>query len=148
MRSILYSALILLLAGCTSVTSNYYTQTVQSWRGGNVHDLMNRWGTPDTKVVSPNGNMFLVYKTESYRSYTAPSSPEVGVHFTGKGAPVLVSGPNPGAASNWNRGGGVITCYAGFEANPQGVIIRTQVQGAGCYSGQGFATQRGNPATR
>ncbi len=143
MRSIFCSGLVLLLAGCTSLTTNYYTQTVHGWRGGNVQNLMKEWGQPDTKVISPNGNMFLVYKTESYRSYNAPTSPQVGVHFSPNGSPILVTGPNPNMTAS--RSGGTLSCYAGFEANPQGRIIKTQIQGAGCYGSQSFANQRSNP---
>lgn len=143
MRAILCSGLILLLTGCTSVTTNYYTQTVQGWRGGNVQKLIQEWGEPNTKVISPNGNTFLVYKTESYRSYNAPASPQIGVHYTPNGTPILVTGPNPNVTAS--RGGVTLSCYAGFEANPQGRIVNTQIQGAGCYGSQSFANQRGNP---
>lgn len=142
MRYIFYTALVLLLTSCSSAANNYYTQTDRNWRGRNMQDLLKSWGTPYSKITIPNGNTLLVYKTDSYRSDNAPASPEVGVHFTGKGAPILTSGANPNSATSWGRTN-TVPCYVSFEANANGTIINTHIAGAGCYSG--FAMQRRNP---
>ena len=134
---------LILLSSCATTTSNYYTQTVQSWRGGNVTTLITRWGRADSTITAGDGNTLLVYKTEGYRTYNTTASPAVGVNYSGSGKPVIVSTPNTN--SSWSRGTMSLTCSVGFEVDKHGTIVDTQVQGPGCYGGENFAAKMGNP---
>lgn len=144
MRQLIVIGCASLLIGCASSTNNNYTQTVQSWRGGNVSNLIARWGTPNDQAVGPRGNTAYVYTTTSYQSYQAPTNPSIGVHYTAQGAPVIT---NTGSAvMNMDRAGLSLNCTAIFIADGTGKIIDTKIQGAGCYGGTDFSSRMGNPA--
>ena len=142
MRFIIGSGLIILLTSCAATMTNYYTPTVQSWRGGNINTLYQRWGRPDGRFTGPNGNVVYVYNTSNYRSNSAPSSPAIGVNFTPGGKAVVTATPN---TNNWNRGPQSLTCSSTFMVNPKGVIIDTQVSGNNCYGSESFANRMRNP---
>ena len=59
--SLLFSVV---LAGCAANARGYYTQSVQSWRGSNVSDMVKVWGQPST-VVQNGGSISYVYKQQS-----------------------------------------------------------------------------------
>lgn len=145
MRHVMLLGFIALLSGCASSTNNNYTQTVSSWRGGNASALTARWGAPDDQVTGPNGTVAYLYNTQSYRAAPNRNSPNVGVHYTGRSAPVITN-TNPAIMNGAARGSMSLNCTAIFVANRQGQIIDTQVQGMGCYGGTGFATRMGNPS--
>lgn len=138
----LYLGFLILLSGCASTKTNYYTQTVQSWHGGNVNALIKRWGIPDDRLKSPRGNIVYVYKTESYRGDSAPMSPAVGVSFTPGGTPIMTTGPN--LNNTWNRGMS-LACITAFETDANGKIISAQAQGPGCYASEALAAKMRNP---
>ena len=142
MRHIISLGLVLLLASCAAGTSSYYTQTVDSWRGGNVNALVSRWGTPDLRTPGPNGTTLYAYRVTSYHSYNNRTSPAIGVNYIG-GRPVIAVTPSTNNA--WNPGAMSIGCVAGFEANQKGVIVSTQIHGNGCYADQAFAAKHANP---
>ncbi len=142
LKTLFALGLIIPLVACTQSKTNYYTQTVQSWQGGNIYSLMKRWGMPDNRMQSSSGNRVYLYKTENYHANAAPVSPTVGVHFTPGGKPLLTTTPNPDAA--WNRGSS-LACIVAFETDPHGKIINTQIAGSGCYGSEHFARKMGNP---
>lgn len=143
MRHAIVLSLIALLSGCVSSGNSNYTQTVSTWRGGNVNTLMSRWGSPVSQVTGPKGNTAYVYNTQSYRA--APNrGPNVGVHYTGRSAPVITN-TNPAVMNATDRGSMSINCSAVFLVNPKGQIIDTQVQGVACYGGPRFMSRMGNP---
>lgn len=144
MRQVILLGLIALLTGCVSSTNGNYTQTVSSWRGGNVKTLLSRWGAPASQVTGPKGNTAYVYNTQSYRAIPNRSGPAIGVHYTGRSAPVITN-TNPAVMNAADRGSMSINCSAVFLANPQGKIIDTQVQGVACYGGSRFMSRMGNP---
>jgi hypothetical protein len=137
----------ILLSSCATTTTNYYTQTIQSWRGGNVKTLLQRFGRADSRIMAGNGNMLLIYKTENYHTYNTTASPTVGVHFNSSGKPIMTSVPNTNPS--WNRSGALsLTCSAGFEVDKHGTIVDTQVQGNGCYGDENFASKWRNPGVK
>lgn len=142
MRHLSAFGLFILLAGCASSTTNYYTQTVQSWRGANMNDLVKRWGPADDRVSGPDGNAVYVYKTESYQAYNTPTSPSIGVNFGQHGTPVITNTTHTNNV--WNRGMG-LACIAVFIATPQGKILDTRINGNGCYGSEDFAKRMANP---
>lgn len=141
-----YSVFTILLSSCTTTTDNHYTQTIQSWHGGNVNRLVERWGAPDNKVMEPNGNTVYIYKTQSYQNYNVPTSPVVGVNVSPVGTPIISVPPDTNSV--WNREPISLSCIAAFEANKEGTIVNTQIQGNGCYGSQGFANSKGNPEVK
>lgn len=145
MRKLIISGLLILLSGCTTTTNNYYQPTVNSWRGGDAKNLVDRWGMPNTKVTSPKGNSVYVYKTTSYTGNYERSSPSVGVNFSGE-RPVIVTMPNTSSATS--NSGLSMTCITVFTANRQGKIIDSQSQGNSCYGDTNFAHARSNPFTK
>lgn len=144
MRPVIVLGFAFLLTSCASTMSNYYTQTVDSWRGASANQLVKQWGTPDLRMAGPNHTTFYVYRTEGYRHYNQRTSPPVGVNYAG-GRPVIVIDQN---TNPWNQGAMVLTCAAGFEANAQGIIVNTQVKGNGCYGGDAFAQKYRNNAIK
>lgn len=144
MRHALLIALFALLAGCVSTTNSNYTQTVESWRGGNIKPLMARWGTPTEQVPGPNGTVAYLYKTQSYPTVRTAGGPNIGVHYTGRSAPVITN-TNTAVMNGADRGSISLNCTSIFVANSQGQIIDTQIEGVGCYGGSYFATRMGNP---
>ncbi|RDI40213.1 hypothetical protein [Aquicella lusitana] len=143
MRSIIVSGLVILLSGCATTTNNYYTKTVDSWRGGHVSALVKQWGPPDQRVTGTGGNTVYVYKTESYHSSGGTASPSVGVHFSPGGKPVMTTTPSLNPA--WNRGM-TLACMATFEVNSQGIITETKTLGNACYGSESFASRMRNPS--
>lgn len=134
--------LTILLAGCATTMNNYYQQTVQSWRGGSVNQLVKQWGRPDRVATGPKGNTLYVYETQNYRTVSGPTYPAVGVHVGSDGRPVMTTSPATNMA--WNRGSMSISCVAAFETDPSGKILNTEVQGSNCYGGESFAKRLSN----
>lgn len=128
LKRILGLSLILLLAGCATQSGGDYTGTVVKWRGGNVNQLVQKWGQPDQKITGPNGNTAYVYKKEGYGNFGGQYSPSVGVSFNSNGAPIFVTTPN---TNPWSRTMS-LNCITVFVANAQGEIIKTMSQGNGC----------------
>lgn len=142
MRSIIILGFTILLFSCASTMNNYYPQTVSSWQGGNVKDLIARWGVPYMSMTGPTGNKILGYQSNTFGGNNPTTTPPVAVTYDSKGKPVIVSQPN--TAINWTRGPG-FNCVAIFEANAAGTIVSTQSQGNGCFGGKGFARKMSNP---
>lgn len=142
MRFIIPLGLTILLAAC-GTTTNYYTQTVQSWNGSSLNSLASNWGQPDVQKKSPNGQVVYVYKTESYTRTNAPDVPSAGITYSADGKPVIVTHNNP--STSW-AGGAASTCTAFFIADKKGTIVETKVVGNGCYGGSSFANRMANPA--
>jgi hypothetical protein len=144
MRHLLLPLCVSLLAGCAA-TTNYYTPTVESWRGGNVDTLVQRWGTPDVRSRTSDGNVAYLYQTASYHNNAGPSSPQIGVNYTPGGRPNIITQDTNFAAS---RGGITYNCLTTFVANRQGKIVRVEEQGHGCYGNAGFANSKSNPNSK
>jgi hypothetical protein len=142
MRFIISLGLVILLTSCAGTTGNYYTSTVNSWRGGSAASLIAQWGTPDTKIVNPNGSVIYIYKTKSYDTASTSGSSPVGVNVSRTGRPVIVTPNN----ANISRSALSIHCLAVFEADAKGKIYNTEVRGQGCYGSQNFVKTKGNPA--
>lgn len=141
MRSFIFLSITLLLAGCAGSNTNYYNQTVQSWRGGNTSNLVSQWGTPDRRLGAPDGQIVYIYNTQSYRNAPLATSPAIGVNVQG-GKPVIVSTPTPHSAID--RGPTSLSCTAMFVANKQGKIIDVQAAGNGCYGSKRFSDRLSN----
>lgn len=145
MRHIISLGLVILLTSCAGTTSNYYTSTVKSWRGGNAKSLVTQWGAPDTKIVNPNGSTIYIYKTQSYGTVSTTGSNPVGVNVSRTGRPVIVT---PDNNNTWPRNSSPsISCLAVFEADAKGKIYNTEVRGKSCYQSRNFMNSRGNPAS-
>src|SRR3990167_9667335 len=136
MHYLLNFALVILLTSCTSMKDNYYTQTVQSWQGGRISDLVKKWGTPDNKIIGPNGNTVYLYKTENYQAFASSASPAIGVNFNAKGKPIVTA--TPSTNFSWNRGM-TLACVTLFIANRNNMIIDTQTEGRKCHGSKAFA---------
>lgn len=131
----------LFLVSCAS-TANYYTQTVDSWRGGKARRLVARWGTPYKQFMATNGSSVYIYKTKSYHQSPTPISPPLQVGLGRDNKPTIHSMPSYN--NTWNRGPSS-SCIAAFKADKDGVIVGTQTQGVGCYGNANFAKTMGNP---
>jgi hypothetical protein len=129
----------LLLSSCAATTANYYTQTIQSWRGGNAQILIKRWGQPDQQLRKRGGGSVYLYRTQSYNAYHSPVSPF--------GVPVSNNSRQPNTNNVWNRGLFSLTCSALFETNAKGVIVNTQIEDQRCYGNENFAKKYSNPGT-
>ncbi len=139
MRQSIVLGLLILLTSCS--TTNYYTQSVGSWRGASVNPLISRWGRPDIQMPGPDGKTLYVYHTQTYRhSDNRTASPAVGVNYTG-GRPVVVVQPN---TNGWDNNSLSLTCVATFETNTKGIIVGAEAHGNGCYGSQGFADKYSN----
>lgn len=114
MRHYISLGLIILLSSC-ALTKNYYPQTVQSWQGGNAHNLINQWGQPDELVTKNNGNALLVYKSSSYRLRAA------------QGAPISAA-----------------PCITTFEINKSRTIVDANYSGNRCFGDASFADYKSN----
>jgi hypothetical protein len=118
----------LLLAGCD--TANYYTPTVQSWRGANINTLTKRWGRPDIIMPGPNNTTLYGYKSTSYHVYQEKASPSIGVNNQGA-HPVVVNLPTE--ASSGRGYHPPLKCTTYFIVDRSGSVIGSQSQGNGCY---------------
>lgn len=141
MRLMIFSGLTILLAGCATTTTNYYSSTINSWQGGKSNKLMSAWGQPDRRIEMRDGSSILIYKTTSYRTYSTTGSPAIGVNTSGPN-PVLVTQPNTNNALESRTLS--LDCFATFEVNKQGTIVKTQYTNHGCYAGHTFADRLAN----
>lgn len=130
------------LAGCAAGSSGYYTQSVESWRGGKVSDLVNAWGKPYNTMSGPNGNTNYVYKRQSFSRTNNNYSPSIGVHPRNGGISVVTSTPNAQAPMNQSFGA---YCLTVFTSTPKGKIVDTNIQGTNCYISQSAAERLANP---
>lgn len=142
MRFIILLGLTILLSAC-GTTTNYYTQTAQSWKGASLSDLSKRWGRPDQTVSNPKGNTIYVYKTESYQRTNTPVTPSAGVNFSGTGKPVIVTQSD--ANANWNRNMS-LSCITYFIADSKHVITEVKISGNNCFGGSSYSSRMSNPA--
>lgn len=142
--SFLILGLSTLLSGCMTTSSNHYTRTLQTWQGANVSTLTQQWGTPNTKIVNPNGQSVYVYRTQTYGTDNTPTPTAVGVNVSKTGRPIIVTPQDPGSSKPKLS----LTCLAIFEANEKGVITHTEVRGNGCYGSSQFANKMMNPANK
>ena len=142
MRILISIGFIILLSSCATTTTNYYSQTVQGWRGGNAQTLVSVWGTPDSRTAGPNGTIIYTYKTENYRANTGRYSPSVGVSFTRGGAPAMTTQPS----TNFSIDRGLsLSCTTMFVVDRNGKIVDTQSQGNNCNGSASFSRSKGNP---
>lgn len=142
MRFIIPLGLTILLAAC-GTTTNYYTQTVQSWKGESLNSLAKSWGRPDVQKNTPSGQKVYAYKTEGYSRTNAPTPPSAGIQINSQGKPVIIAREN--ANTSWNQNG-TTSCTAFFIADAKGTIIHVETAGNGCYGGASFANRMANPA--
>lgn len=133
---------MLLLSSCVIGSGNYYTQTVEGWRGGRVCALVDRWGIPYKKIMAANGATVYVYKTKSYHPTPSPVAIREDFSLGKNERPSIMSTPN--VNSTWSRGDSY-SCISAFQANKAGVIVGTQTHGSGCYGSASFAETMGNP---
>jgi hypothetical protein len=143
MRFIVGLGLVILLASCATTTTNYYQQTVQSWRGGNVNLLIKQWGAPDKRATGSDGHSLYLYQTQTYRHLNGPASPSISVNVNAQGHAVMTTAPNTNMA--WNRGGMSFSCVTIFEIDKNGVILSTHIHGTHCYGNESFANRMKNP---
>lgn len=142
MRQILVTSIAFLLVGCAT-QANYYTQTVQSWRGGNINKLVNRWGRPDDRALTADGHIAYQYQTASYHHQASPHAPLAGMTIQGgQNRPAILNQNTNFAAS---RGGITYNCQTTFISNRQGTILQVVEQGYGCYGNSHFASTHSNP---
>lgn len=81
MRHFISLGLILLLTSCANITTNYYPQTVNSWRGATAQNLNKIWGSPDRVMKISNGNTVYVYKSSGCRPGTISGAPDCTAMF-------------------------------------------------------------------
>jgi hypothetical protein len=141
MRLTILTGLTILLAGCATTTSNYYSSTIQSWQGGSLSRLKSIWGQPDREIITAGGNKILTYKTTGYRTYSTTGSPAIGVNVAGSN-PIIVTQPSTNSALETRTLS--LNCYATFVVNQKGVITSAQSTGNGCYASHAFADRLGN----
>lgn len=141
-RSLLALGLSLFLSACVSSGSHYAT-TVQSWQGGNVQQLIQRWGMPDQRVSNLHGRTLYIYKTRAQTFHTANRaySPAIGVNVGDKGKPVITETSSQTATSSQP-----LNCLAVFEVTRQGLIVDAQARGNNCYASTFFVNSMRNPA--
>lgn len=136
MRFIISIGLAILLTSCAATTANYYTRTVESWRRGNVNTLYKRWGVPDARTTSLEGDTIYIYKSESYRHSSA------GMNGSQNGRSVIST---DNIATAGHRGTLPVSCITAFIVNRNGIITGTEVKGNGCYGGENFVHAKANP---
>lgn len=125
MRHIIILSLSILLISCAT-TGNYYTQTTQSWRGGNAKKLVKTWGRPDKIIANNQTGTVYFYNTRSYSNLSSQL------------ARTNSNSPLTGKPSS-------TVCTVAFTANKQGKIVDIQTQGHGCYGNSSFAKHLSNP---
>lgn len=128
MRYFVLTILSSLMISCTA-TSGYYTERGQHAHADNRTSLLKRFGKPDIEVKSPRGETIFIYKTEAYRNTSQPIPPEIGVHFTPAGQPVIITRGHPTMNTRQN----VITdCLSIYTMNQSGQVISVRQQGIQC----------------
>lgn len=140
MRHLTLLAFAFTLSACHTGINSYYTQSVQSWRGGNVRDLQAVWGKPFENITTTSGNKLYVYKRQDFYNKQANYSPQIGI--TNPERPVTVITAMPDA--NTERGQHAY-CIISFTANAKGTIIATDIQGTDCQISQSSALPLANP---
>lgn len=141
---IIFSLTTLLLVGCAHTTSSHYTQTVQSWRGGNAKTLLKTWGRPDSVSMAQNGDTVYFYNTRSYSNYASQVSPMNRMRTNSNGQ-LSMTNSTANTTSPWNRGTMSMHCTAAFIVNKQGKIADIQTKGTACYGSETFAKRLKNP---
>lgn len=135
----------LLLASCAASSSGYYTQSVQSWRGGNARDLARVWGAPSEVTPDRGGNTLYIYKRQGVIPTNPTYSPRIGISPQDRSAAIITATPNIHTPEN---PGLITSCVTTFTANPQGSIIDTSVEGTHCSNNRDDAQSLANPARK
>ncbi|OGT36086.1 MAG: hypothetical protein A3F11_05600 [Gammaproteobacteria bacterium RIFCSPHIGHO2_12_FULL_37_14] len=124
MRYIILFGWLILLSNC-SVTMP--THTRQIWVGKNMSTFINRYGQPDIKIATDQGNTVYFYTKSSYQYKKVFLSPPVSVNITSTGKPVMIVKPDIHEGKMV-----VFTCKIMLNVNRQGVITGSQIQGENC----------------
>jgi hypothetical protein len=135
----------LLLASCAASSSGYYTQSVQSWRGGNTRDLARVWGAPSEVLPGRNGHTLYIYKRQSVIAANPTFSPSIGISPQDRGATIIAATPNIHTPESR---GLTASCVTTFTANPAGRIIDTSVEGIHCSNNRDDTQSLANPARK
>lgn len=142
MRQLMLLVITCLLSACATTSSNY-TQTVTTWRGGNVKTLFERWGTPNDQAFDPSGNTAYFYTKNTTPRFPSTASPSIGVNYSRQGSPVITT--NSAVMNGAARGNTGLSCTAIFTVNKKGQIINTEVHGVGCNLGGNLSENMINP---
>src|SRR3990167_5335919 len=111
MRYFMTIILCLLVASCAK-SSRYYTESSTNTHPNNLIALIKARGNPDIKATNRDGNTFFIYKTGSYRNTTTPMPPEIGVHFTPGGQPIILTNAHPNMNAMPQTISGCLTIYS------------------------------------
>jgi hypothetical protein len=133
MRTIASLVLIVLTTIATAVAYSY-PQNVADWRGVNLNVLIENWGTPDIKIIYPNGHIVLIYHIQTNPVYNTQWSPAVGVNAGRGGTPLITV--TPSANPSLNPVISALTCTVKFEVDKRQTIMSTQMEGNGCDEGR------------
>ncbi|HLB41512.1 MAG TPA: hypothetical protein VJN02_01440 [Gammaproteobacteria bacterium] len=128
MRYIVMYGLLILLTNCAVTTSKHTKSGQEGWRGSSIRAFINRFGVPNAKILTPEGNTIYFYIKTSPR-YDKTSAPlPVGMNVSASGKPTMIVKPE----INTINKNPVFTCAIVLIVNRQGEMISSKMQGINC----------------
>lgn len=116
------ASLLILLTSCAS--TNYYEQTINSWRGSSIQDLVKSWGEPNQIIKSADGSQIISYITKR-PLYFGNTDYQTMVFVAG--------GKNIGVQVPRNQPRTMMTgCATQFSVDREGKIISAHSWGGAC----------------
>ncbi|MDR3490720.1 MAG: hypothetical protein P4M12_01595 [Gammaproteobacteria bacterium] len=110
---------MLLLSSCASQKYHYQLQhNPQQWKGKNISELIQRWGTADQTLHSSSGTSYYLYNTNSTSNFFNSTSTNFSLAASNADFPFR------------NQVG--LRCSALFTTNKSGTIIATSHTGSNC----------------
>lgn len=135
MRYLFLFATILCITNCTK-TANYDPQKIGT-RGANLASLSARWGAPNYKYLSPEGQIVYIYTlSPTIKSNYPPRANTIGVNLSRQGRPVIITTSNPVKVDN--KDAFLQSCVVVVKADKSGNILAVRKQGSACFDNPRF----------
>lgn len=117
---------ILLVTSCTQQMTDHYTKNIQDWHGRHVSSLIKRFGPPDERITTNDGQAAYIYVSMRSSQTNKSLSPLMGVNIDQSGQPIVIVKPRMVSEIS-------LKCMLIFIVNAQGRVTQSNVQGEGCH---------------
>ena len=129
-RSLKFLIIIFFLVSCA--TTAKYEKLLNTWRGGNVNDLISNWGAPSSSFKMSNGNTILTYMRSRSGAIPIYNQPQTTTHqgtIYGSGGMTNYSGTSTSSYGTTTYMPVTWSCKTEFTIDTRDIIIKLEVSG-------------------
>jgi hypothetical protein len=134
-RSLKLLIIIFFIVSCA--TTAKYEKLLDTWKGGNVNDLVSQWGAPSSSYKMSNGNTILTYMRSRSGSIPIYNQPQRTTHqgtIYGSGGMTNYSGTSTSSYGTTTYMPVTWSCKTEFTVDSRDIIINWRFLGNSCVS--------------